>query len=111
MRTRPVVYIAFVAGAVVAVAAIGQRSNLSRVDAIASLGATKLGLDIANFKGPTNTGSSVFGSDTYIWERSIKGQPVERLAYLQAEDRLCWSVSIGDGWKDNGCINTQALAK
>ncbi len=73
--------------------------------------AEKLGRNLLTFNGPTRSGSGLFGSDTYHWERMVAGTAAERVTYFREDQRLCWTILEAGSWQDKGCINTAPFEK
>ena len=73
--------------------------------------AEEIGRNLLTFNGPTRSGSVVFGSDAYHWERIVAGIAAERVTYLRADQRLCWTALEAGSWQDKGCINTRTYEK
>ena len=105
-RRFVLLWLAAVAALVVALLGLRAWFAPSYSSSVVSLAAADLGVGLQDFTGPEPSGSSMLGTDTYLWERRSDALAVERLVYVRSEMRLCWSVHKGRTWHDNGCVST-----
>jgi hypothetical protein len=63
-----------------------------------------LGFDPAKLGPPKVSGSTVWGTRSFRWEIVGRAGEVNRLTYLVADERLCWSSNKSSTLVDHGCV-------
>ena len=76
----------------------------SRGTSAAASAAKALGFDLRNFKGPTISGSHLWGTESFIWEALAADGSTNRLNLLMSDERLCWSTTRLSEVQDHGCV-------
>lgn len=90
-------------GAVVFVAGTQGPTHVQAV-ARASPVVAGLGFDPAKLGLPAASGSTVWGTRSFHWDIVGGVGEVNRLTYLVADSRLCWSSSSSSAVVDRGCV-------
>jgi hypothetical protein len=76
----------------------------SRGTSTAVAAATALGLDLRKFKGPSISGSHLWGTESFHWEALAADGSENRLSLLMSDERLCWSTVRSGEVQDHGCV-------
>lgn len=63
-----------------------------------------LGFDPAMLGPPKVSGSTVWGTRSFYWDIVGRAGEVNRLTYLVADERLCWSSNKSSTFVDHGCV-------
>lgn len=104
MRNRQLAYIGV--AAIASVLAIAAREQTSTADAVREAGpaATSLGFRLTDSPDPAVSGSDMWGTRSFHWKFLGADGVTNLLAYLVADNTLCWTSVHGDSVTYHGCV-------